>query len=97
MKLFLTLCAGVVALAVGPLVGMAGLPAADHGLILAIIPPWEDSAAIIRAAGGTVVGPTTAPFAAFAFSDQAGFADALRDNGAVLAFDAQRFAAFCGV
>lgn len=97
MKLSLILAAIVFAVIAGPMLGIAGLPVADHGLILAVMPPWIEPSAAIAAAGGTMVGPTPALFAAFAFSDQIGFADALRDNGALFAFDAQRFAALCGV
>ncbi|MEC9432582.1 MAG: hypothetical protein VYD87_06730 [Pseudomonadota bacterium] len=90
---------------VGPLAALAGLAAApgaggaadaSGGPVLAVAPPWRDLDAIADRAGGRLVGPVQAPFAAFAAGDAPGFDDRLVAAGAWLVLDAKRLVQLCG-
>lgn len=91
----------VVALA-GPLAALAGLAADPAGTgaarapVLAVAPPWRDLDAIADAAGGRIVGPVQAPFAAFAAGGDADFTERLLTSGAWFVLDAGRLAQLCG-
>ncbi|OWU84835.1 hypothetical protein ATO6_11010 [Oceanicola sp. 22II-s10i] len=85
--------ATMIALAIGPLTLLSG-PAPDDGVVLVVVPPWRDSAAILAAAGMRPVGPVQAPFAVLA-AGAPGSAKALTGVWAVIG--AGRIAAICGV
>lgn len=84
----------------GPLAALAGLSGrtADDaaGPVLAVAPPWRDLDAIADRAGGRLVGPIRAPFAAFASGVAPDFSDRLLASGAWFVLDAQGLAQLCG-
>ncbi|QPM91607.1 hypothetical protein [Pseudooceanicola algae] len=81
----------------GPVLGLASLPRASHGLVLVLSGPWADREAAIAAAGGHGVGPTWAPMATLAQAGNPDFGDRLREAGAFLVVDGTAVAKFCGV
>ncbi|MCH2165305.1 MAG: hypothetical protein MK098_11720 [Marinovum sp.] len=78
----------------GPILALAHAPAPSQNNPILVIAP--DAADVIAAAGGQVIGPTTAPLAALATGD-AGFADRLNASSAWLVTDGQWVAELCGV
>ncbi|KIC51876.1 hypothetical protein RA29_00820 [Tateyamaria sp. ANG-S1] len=67
-------------------------------LRLVILAPWHDAEALAQSAGGTLVGPQRAPFAALVQTDNpARFDDLARDFGSFGVRDGAAIAALCGV
>lgn len=69
----------------------AGLP------VIVIVAPWVDAPTVVRAAGGQLIGPVSAPLAALAYSPDPDFAERLTEAGALAVRDGQRLALICGV
>lgn len=65
--------------------------------VLVIVAPWVDAPAVVRAAGGQLIGPASAPMAALAYSPDPAFAERLAQAGAFAVRDGQRLAQICGV
>ncbi|MCU0901428.1 MAG: hypothetical protein MUC82_13170 [Cypionkella sp.] len=65
--------------------------------VLVVLPPWADAGAIITQAGGRVIGPEIAPFAALASSDDAQFVPRLNNLGAWAVRDGRTVSQLCGV
>lgn len=81
-----------VAATLGPARAEAGEP------LLVIAPPWgQGAAALVKAAGGTLLGPVDAPFAVLARFDTVEAAVRLLDNGAWAVRDGRIVASICGV
>lgn len=65
--------------------------------VLIIAPSSASAQAIVRAAGGQVIGPFSAPFASLAYSDDPDFVENLYRSGAWAVRGGQRLVALCGV
>lgn len=65
--------------------------------VIVIVPPWLDGDRLVASAGGQVVGPTSAPLAVLAFSDDPDFADHLLLSGALGVRDGSLLANLCGI
>ena len=65
--------------------------------VLVLLSPWADADAVVRSAGGQVIGPLSAPFATLAYSQDPDFAAKLRAAGAFAVRDGQQLAKLCGV
>lgn len=89
-----------VALAAPP---VAALAPRDDDRVAAVFPPWvsaEEALVRVWRAGGVAVARAGADFVVIAAADDddpAGFAQALRAQGAWILIDAERAAALCGV
>lgn len=95
-NLSLTLFALAMVLA-GPLLTLAALPSASHGLVLVLSPPWTDREAPIARAGGHGLGTRISSLGTLAQADNAEFATRLRATGPFLVLDGRAIAALCGV
>lgn len=71
-------------------------PALPGRPVVVIFPPWIDADALVQRAGGQIIGPSLAPLAALASSDQPTFAARLRSLGAWTVRDASRIVQICG-
>ncbi|MBY5934650.1 hypothetical protein KUV51_16705 [Tateyamaria omphalii] len=81
-----------------PLVGLTFQPAQQSDLRLVFLAPWQDAEALAQSAGGTLVGPQRATFAALVQTDDpARFDDLAMDFGAFGVRDGAAIAALCGV
>jgi hypothetical protein len=80
----------------GPALPLFAVPGGAGGLLLVVVPPWEDGAGVIDAAGGWLVGPDQPIIGIYATSDAGGFAGRLRAAGAWLVLDGQAVATLCG-
>lgn len=87
--LSLVLMAPVGALVAAP--PKAGTP------VIVIVPPWLDADKMVSLAGGQIVGPTSAPLAVLAFSDDPSFVKNLLLSGALGVRDGSLMANLCGV
>jgi hypothetical protein len=74
---------------------LAAAPRGEVGPWLVVAPPWRDAGALVAAAGGQAVGPTTAPFGVLAAAEAADFADRAAGLG-LLVLDAQALPFLCG-
>lgn len=81
----------------GPFALAINTPPNGDDLRLVIVPPWRSAQALIQAAGGTPIGPSTAPFAAFAKPNAPDFDQQVRLGGAWGVLDGVRLARICGV
>ncbi|WP_010141219.1 hypothetical protein [Oceanicola sp. S124] len=81
----------------GPVLTVASLPPATHGLVLVLSPPWADREAPIRAAGGRGLGTRIAAMGTLAQADRPDFSARLRAQGPFLVLDGRAIAALCGV
>ena len=87
--LSLVLMAPVGALVAAP--PKAGTP------VIVIVPPWLDADKMVSLAGGQIVGPTSAPLAVLAVSDDPSFVRNLLISGALGVRDGSLMANLCGV
>lgn len=72
-------------------------PSGGSGVFLVIAPPWGKGApALVRLAGGRLVGPVSAPFGTLAAFDDPAPGARLRRLGAWATRDAGVLAALCG-
>ncbi|WP_158585635.1 hypothetical protein [Pseudooceanicola sediminis] len=92
--IFLTI---LVMAVMGPAVMVLSLPAASHGLVLVLGPPWADRARAIEGAGGRGIGPVTTIVASLAQADNPDFGSRMRAAGPFLVVDGQAVASLCGV
>ncbi|KIN65131.1 hypothetical protein Z946_4031 [Sulfitobacter noctilucicola] len=76
----------------GPLAALTSSPATQDSSLMLVI--GRDASAIVRQAGGQVVGPVTAPLAVFATGDGT-LLHNLTLSGAWRVLDARRFAFLC--
>ena len=81
----------------GPVLALATAKPGASGPHLVIAWPWLDPAERVVAAGGSLVGPVSAPFAVLATSDDPGFANALSRAPGVTVRNGRQLAALCGV
>lgn len=80
-----------------PVVMVLADPPREGWPVLVVVPPWQDSVAIVQQTGGRVVGPIAGSFAILAVGDGADFATRLRKEGAWAVRDAQPVLRLCGV
>ena len=85
----------VLCLAAAPMAVLSAPPGAE-GPFLVVAPPWLEAAAIVEAAGGSVVGPAGAPLAVLAMAEVPGFQARASRAGAIVR-DGRVLAAICGV
>lgn len=85
----------VLCLAAAPVAVLFAPPGAE-GPFLVVVPPWLGAAAVVQAAGGSVVGPTGAPLAVLAMAEAPDFHARASRAGAVVR-DGRALAAICGV
>lgn len=64
--------------------------------VLVIFPPWVDGDALVERVGGKRIGPTLAPLALLATSDNANFEKKLQENGIWAVRDGTVLAQLCG-
>lgn len=95
MNVFLTLSALTVALLAPALIAL-GLPPRAGFPVLVVMPPWADAPLSVSRAGGQIIGPAIAPFAALAISDNPSFATLLHQSGAWAVRDGTRLEQLCG-
>ena len=77
----------------GPLMALAMAPKAVQGAPVLVVA--RDAAAVVAAAGGRIVGPTTAPMAVLATGDS-GLINRLRASKAWLVTEGRWIAQLCG-
>lgn len=94
LAIFLTV---VLMALMGPAVMVLSLPAATHGLVLVLGPPWADRDTAIEHAGGRGIGPVATPLATLAQADNPDFSARIRAAGPFLVVDGQAVASLCGV
>ncbi|APX12739.1 hypothetical protein BWR18_14380 [Tateyamaria omphalii] len=81
-----------------PLAGLTLQPPKQSDLRLVFLAPWQDADMLAQSAGGTLVGPQQALFAALVQTDDpARFDQRARDFGAFGVRDGAVIAALCGV
>ena len=81
-----------------PLTALTVQPAQQSDVRLVFLAPWQDAETLVQSAGGTLVGPQRAPFAALVQTDDvARFDDLVRELGAFGVRDGTAIAALCGV
>ena len=91
LTLLIPLC-----LAAPPLLAVAALPRPADGPVLALHMPWQDGAALVRRAGGTVIGPIEGALGTLAAApDGAALGARLMSAGAWAVIDGRAAAAFC--
>ena len=81
----------------GPVMALATAPRADGDVMLVIVPPWQDSGALLSALGGRPIGPERALFGILVQSDQPDLAHTAQAAGAWWVVPANALAAICGV
>lgn len=79
-----------------PIAVLFSAPVAEGNVVLVIAPPWGNPADIISNAGADLLGPETAPFAAFASSDVLELESRLMRAGAWAVLDGQKISNLCG-
>ena len=88
----------LLSLSAPPSLGLSGMRPTDAPLRLVIFAPWTDGPALVRRAGGALVGPRDAPMGALAYAeDRAAFDSRLRALGAWAVVDGTALARLCGV
>ncbi|NNK15814.1 MAG: hypothetical protein HKP51_02795 [Sulfitobacter sp.] len=80
-----------------PILSLASSRPVPGDVALVIAPPWVAREAIVAAAGGQPVGPSSMPLGLLAQSDSPDFADNLRSAGAWFVADGRPVALLCGV
>jgi hypothetical protein len=65
-------------------------------IALVIAPPWMDTAGIVAASGGRLIGPVQSPFAVLAESGDPGFSENLLARGIWAVRDGSVVAQLCG-
>ena len=96
MNVFLILSAMTVTLLAPIFIALAFPPQAGLPMLV-VMPPWADAPLSVTRAGGQIIGPAIAPFAALAVSDNPSFAALLHQQGAWAVRDGTRLEQLCGV
>jgi hypothetical protein len=82
----------------GPVLAIAAAAPVPGNVVLVVVPSGPvDRDALVRAAGGTPIGPSQAPLGGLAASDAPDLAERLYKQGAWLVLDAARLARICGL
>ncbi|MEI4486062.1 hypothetical protein V8J36_07650 [Frigidibacter sp. MR17.14] len=86
----------LLSLIVAPTAHAIGSRPVAAGLVLMVVPPWADAAAVAAHAGAQLVGPTSAPFGTFVSVDGTAQLDALEAAGAWFLIDGDTARWICG-
>ncbi|TCL01305.1 hypothetical protein BXY66_2618 [Shimia isoporae] len=87
----------VACLVLAPVLAITMAPVDETEPVVVVAGPGVDLVQLVEASGGWVIGFEDAPFGVLGFSDEPGFEERLRDNGAWAVLDGQTVAGFCGV
>lgn len=97
MKNLFPVMMGVLCALVGPALALVSSPAVPGEPVLVLSLPWEQSAeGLIEQAGGSLLGPISAPLATLAMPESPDFLEKLKIGGALWVLDGRRLAAICG-
>ncbi|MEI4473646.1 hypothetical protein [Frigidibacter sp. MR17.24] len=86
----------VLSLVVTPLAHLSGTAPAQAGLVLMVVPPWADPAAVADAGRARLIGPTRAPFGTLVSVDETAQFARLQQAGAWFLVDADAARWICG-